>query len=74
MRALFAASVCEFVAAVTVIFLYVLIGCLGISVVFRARKTIENSRAKLAQLQFSSGDQRHAGAMTAGRALAVVFV
>ena len=71
MKPIFAGFVSEFGAAIVVILLYVAIGCLGVSIVGTARKTIECSRVKLQQLQSSLifiGNQNDAKAASAGAA------
>jgi hypothetical protein len=77
MKPIFAGFVSEFGAAIVVILLYVAIGCLGVSIVGTARKTIECSRVKLQQLQSSLmfiGNQNDAKAASAGAVRSCVCV
>jgi hypothetical protein len=63
----------EFAAAIVVILLYVAGGCLGVSIVGTARRTIESSRVKLRQLQVTIGNQHDAKAASAGAAARPCF-
>lgn len=65
---IFAGFLTEFAAAIVVILLYVAGGCLGVSIVGTARRTIESSRVKLRQLQVTIGNQHDAKAASAGAA------
>jgi hypothetical protein len=64
----FSGFLTEFAAAIVVILLYVAGGCLGVSIVGTARRTIESSRVKLRQLQVTIGNQHDAKAASAGAA------
>jgi uncharacterized membrane protein len=68
-NSIFVGYLCEFVAAIVVILLYVVAGCLGVSIVSSARNTIERSLVKLRQLQFINAHEAKAASAGASRLL-----
>ena len=69
LNSIFVGYLCEFVAAIVVILLYVVAGCLGVSILSSARKTIERSLVKLRQLQFINAHEAKAASAGASRLL-----
>ena len=69
LNTIFVGYLCEFVAAIVVILLYVVAGCLGVSIVSSARNTIERSLVKLRQLQFINAHEAKAASAGASRLL-----
>jgi hypothetical protein len=68
LRSVFAGHISEFIAATSVILLYVATCSIGVSIISKARRTIEASLAKLVQVQRNITSQLEAKAVSAGRA------
>jgi hypothetical protein len=67
LRSIFAGHISEFIAATMVILLYVATCSLGVSIIAKARRTIEASLAKLEQVQRKITSHLEAKAVSAGR-------